>query len=50
LEQVDQNSLVHELRKTGMLVAPQLTVYVHYEDIIFGKFIPDILVERGVLV
>jgi GxxExxY protein len=50
LEQVYQNSLVYELRKTGMLVEPQLTVYVHYENIIVGKFVPDIVVERGVLV
>jgi len=50
LEQVYQNSLVYELRKTGMLVEPQFTIYVHYEDIIVGKFIPDVLVERAVLV
>ena len=50
LEQVYQNSLVYELRKTGMLVEPQFTIYVHYEDIIVGKFIPDVLVERSVLV
>jgi len=50
LEQVYQNSLVYELRKTGMLIEPQFTVYVHYEDIIVGKFIPDVLVERAVLV
>ncbi|MEG4214576.1 GxxExxY protein [Microcoleus sp. Pol14C6] len=50
LEQVYQNSLVYELRKTGMLVEPQFVIYVHYEDIIVGKFIPDVLVERSVLV
>ncbi|NJK66242.1 MAG: GxxExxY protein [Microcoleus sp. CSU_2_2] len=50
VEQVYQNSLVYELRKTGMLVEPQFTIYVHYEDIIVGKFIPDVLVERSVLV
>jgi GxxExxY protein len=50
LEQVYQNSLVYELRKTGMLVEPQFTIYVHYEDIIVGKFVPDVLVERAVLV
>ncbi len=50
LEQIYQNSLVHELRKTGMLVEPQFTVYVYYDDIIVGKFIPDVLVERSVLV
>ncbi|MEG4046820.1 GxxExxY protein [Microcoleus sp. AT3-A2] len=50
LEQVYQNSLVYELRKTGMLVEPQFVIYVHYEDIIVGKFVPDVLVERSVLV
>ncbi|MEG4075377.1 GxxExxY protein [Microcoleus sp. Pol14C2] len=50
LEQVYQNSLVYELRKTGMLVEPQFVIYVHYEDIIVGKFVPDVLVERAVLV
>jgi len=50
LEQVYQNSLVYELRKTGMLIEPLFTIYVHYEDIIVGKFIPDVLVERAVLV
>jgi GxxExxY protein len=49
LEQIYQNSLVHQLRKTGMLIEPQFTVYVYYDDII-GKFIPDVLVERSVLV
>jgi GxxExxY protein len=33
-----------------MLVEPQFTIYVHYEDIIVGKFVPDVLVERSVLV
>jgi GxxExxY protein len=33
-----------------MLVEPQFTIYVHYEDIIVGKFVPDVLVERAVLV
>ncbi|MEG4028786.1 MULTISPECIES: GxxExxY protein [unclassified Microcoleus] len=50
LEQVYQNSLVYELHKTGMLVEPQFVIYVHYEDIIVGKFVPDVLVERSVLV
>jgi GxxExxY protein len=50
LEQVYQNSLVYELRKTGMLIEPQFVIYVHYEDIIVGKFVPDVLVERSVLV
>ena len=50
LEKVYENALVYELRKTGMLVEPQFTVYVHYEDIIVGKFVPDVLVERSVLV
>ena len=50
LEQVYQNYLVYELRKTGMLVEPQFVIYVHYEDIIVGKFVPDVLVERSVLV
>ena len=49
LEKVYENALVYELRKTGMLVEPQFTIYVHYEDII-GKFVPDVLVERAVLV
>jgi GxxExxY protein len=50
LEKVYENALVYELRKTGMLVEPQFTIYVHYEDIIVGKFVPDVLVERAVLV
>jgi len=50
LEKVYENALVYELRKTGMLVEPQFVIYVHYEDIIVGKFVPDVLVERSVLV
>ena len=50
LEKVYENSLVHELRQVGLLVEPQFTVYVHYKDIIVGKFVPDVLVERAVLV
>jgi GxxExxY protein len=42
LEKVYENALVYELRQIGMLVEPQFTVYVHYKDIIVGKFVPDV--------
>ena len=50
LEKVYENALVHELRKSGLTVAQQYPIEVHYDGIIVGHYIADLLVEEHVLV
>lgn len=49
-EKVYENALVHELRKAGLQVAPQARISVWYDGIVVGDYVPDILVERAVLI
>ena len=50
LEKVYENALAHELRKAGLKVAQQYPIEVHYDGIIVGNYIADLLVEECVLV
>ncbi|MFL5255305.1 MAG: GxxExxY protein [Rhodopila sp.] len=50
LERVYQNALAHELRKTGLEVAQQQIIMVHYDDVPVGTYSADLLVENAVLV
>ena len=50
LEKVYENSLVHELRKSGLTVLQQHPVVVRYDGIVVGEYIVDLLVEGVVLV
>ena len=50
LEKVYENSLVLELTGAGLEVEQQKPVHVHYAGRIVGDYIPDILVEREVVV
>ena len=50
LEKVDENALVHELRKSGLTVSQQHRVVVRYDGITVGEYAVDLLVEHVVLV
>jgi GxxExxY protein len=50
LESVYHKALHHELRKVGFRVECNKTVNVHYDGVIVGEFICDILVEEKVLI
>ena len=49
LEKVYENALVHELRKSGLKVAQQHGIEVHYDGVTVGSFSADLLVEGRVL-
>lgn len=50
LESVYQNALAHELRKQGLNVACERRLQVHYDDVVVGDFIADMLVDERVLI
>ncbi len=50
LEKVYENALAHELRKAGLTVEQQHAVVVHYDGVVVGTYIADLLVENVVLV
>jgi GxxExxY protein len=50
LEKVYENALAHELRKSGFLVEQQKGIVVHYDGIVVGEYVADLLVEKSVLV
>jgi GxxExxY protein len=49
-EKVYENSLVYEMRKSGLKVEQQVPLKVKYDGVVVGEFIVDLLVERQVLV
>jgi GxxExxY protein len=50
LEKVYENALVHELRKNGLKTEQQQPIQVHYDDVLVGDYVADVLVEGRVLV
>jgi GxxExxY protein len=50
LEKVYENALAHELRKAGLAADQQHALTVLYDGVPVGECIPDILVERDVIV
>ncbi|MGD0237101.1 MAG: GxxExxY protein [Syntrophorhabdales bacterium] len=50
LEKVYENAIAHELKKNGLRVEQQCSIPVHYDDIIVGEYLADLLVEGNVLV
>lgn len=50
LEKVYERALVHELKKVGLRAESQYSIAVHYDGIVVGEFLADILVEKCVLV
>lgn len=49
LQQLYENTLVHELGKTGLLVEPQKMLEVWYDGLVMGNYRPDLLVENYVI-
>ncbi len=50
LEKVYENALAYELRKAGLRVSQQQGIQVHYEDVVVGEYVADLLVEDRVIV
>jgi GxxExxY protein len=50
LESVYQRALEHELRKSGLRVECQLPLSVHYDGVIVGDFMADLIVEGKVMI
>ena len=50
VEKVYENSLAHELQKSGLKVTQQTPIKVLYDEIVVGDFFADLLVEEQVLV
>ena len=50
LEKVYENALVQEMRRQGLTVAQQSPISVHYDDVIVGEYVADLLVENAGLV
>ena len=49
LEKVYENALAHELRKAGISVVQQQPIQVHYDGILVGDFVADLVVEGSVI-
>jgi GxxExxY protein len=49
VEKVYENALVHELRKNGCRAEQQYPIAVHYDDVVVGEYVADLLVEGKVL-
>ncbi len=50
LEKVYENALLHELRKSGLMVQAQKSIEVWYDGVLVGDFIADLLIEDRILV
>ena len=50
LEKVYENALTHELRKRGHQVQQQMCINVHYDNIVVGQYVADLVVDNEVLV
>jgi GxxExxY protein len=49
-ESVYQNTLIYELRKSGIAVEAEVRLSVKYDEVIVGDFVADLLVNRVLLV
>ncbi len=49
LESVYHNALAHELEKAALAVESEKPIAVHYDGIVVGDFLADLLVENTVL-
>ena len=50
LESVYQRALEHEMRKAGVQLESQKPISVHYDGIIVGDFMADLIVEGKVMI
>ena len=49
-EKVYENSLAHELRKAGLSVLQQQAIAVHYDCIVAGEYVTDLLADDTIVV
>lgn len=49
LEKPYENALAHELRKAGLTVEQQHAIHIHYDNIIVGEYVADLIVEKVVI-
>jgi GxxExxY protein len=49
-EKVYENALAHELRKAGLAVLQRQAVAVHYDGIVIGEYVTDLLVDDTIVV
>jgi GxxExxY protein len=50
LEKVYENALVYELRKRGLKAEQQYGIPVHYDGVVVGEYVADVMVNDSVLV
>lgn len=50
LEKVYENALAHEIRKVGYAVTQQAPIPVHYDGVLVGEYVADLLIAGCVLV
>ena len=50
LEKVYENALAHELRKAGLTVIQQQGIEVHYDGVLVGDFVADLVVDGRMIV
>jgi len=50
LEKVYENSLLIELRKSGLKVEQQKAINVYYDNVLVGEYISDLFVEDKIIV
>jgi GxxExxY protein len=50
LEKVYENTFAHELRKKDLKVEQQRPISVHYDSVVVGEYLADLLVDERVLV
>ena len=49
-EKVYENALAHELRKAGLAVVQQQAIAVHYDGIVAGEYLTDLLVDDTIVI
>ena len=50
LEKVYENALVHEIFKAGFEVKQQHHIKVHYDNVVVGEYIADLLINDCVII
>lgn len=50
LEKVYENALAHEIQKAGLHVTQQQPLLVHYDGVVVGEYVADLVVAETVLV
>ena len=50
LEKVYENALCHELKKAELTIKQQHPVQVHYDGVIVGEYVVDLLVQDEIIV